>query len=151
MPATRAFAFSALATTLGLCLAVVLGLSWGSSPELSPGRTWTHGLLAGQDLRLLESGRYHARSWCDVCPPSRGVRGRWRREGDVIVLEPAGRWKTERRLRAVRWASCDFLVPLDSRWPIRDLHSDRVFRPAGERCLRELPPGQAAPWSPGPA
>ncbi|MBW8809811.1 MAG: hypothetical protein JF591_13465, partial [Lysobacter sp.] len=78
MFAPKAITFSALALILAVFIAAPVFVLH-ASPYMQPGQNWSVGMLAGGDLRLLDSGRYVHRSWCDICPNDMITHGTWRR------------------------------------------------------------------------
>jgi hypothetical protein len=82
-------------------------------PFEQPGQTWRNdGLTAGQDIRLLDSGEYVARTWCDVCD-GRTSRGTWSRSGGIVTLDPAEPGKPSSVLRRENVLGCQLLAPVD--------------------------------------
>ena len=94
-------------------------------PFTAPGQNWRNqSLLAGETVRLLDSGEYVARSWCDVCA-AEVTRGRWKRRGEIVVLEEdtptAGR---DRQLVVTTSNGCPVLAPpkaIDSQGQVNSL------------------------------
>ncbi|UJB19993.1 MULTISPECIES: hypothetical protein [Lysobacter] len=137
MLASKAFVFSLMATTLAVCIAAPVFVLQ-ASPYMQPGQNWTGGLLMGEDLRLLDSGRYVSRPWCDICPRDTFSYGSWRRSGDVIVLHADRPGVPERRLCAATIRNCPMLIPLDQKNPVKWISPGVVFGRDGERCVGRL-------------
>lgn len=137
MFASRAITFSALALILAVFVAAPVFVLQ-ASPYMQPRQNWSMGLLAGGDLRLLDSGRYVHRSWCDICPNQMIVQGTWRRSGDWLLLQPASAERAERKLRVATIKGCPMLIPLQNgEWPKWISHGT-VYSRAGDRCAIEL-------------
>ena len=83
---------------------------YNRDPFNEPGQTWRNDtLLTWESIRLLDSGKYVAREWCDVCPVQ-VTSGIWSKQDNVILLkqtEPDGRI---RELLEVESAGCRLLV-----------------------------------------
>jgi len=76
------------ATLLALLVAVAGYHFFPRDPFSQPGQSWKNETPhTWEVLRLLDSGKYAARVWCDVCPV-RLVSGAWSRSGNVITLRP---------------------------------------------------------------
>ena len=57
-------------------------------PFREPGQSWNNKTPHNSEvLRLLNSGRYVARVWCDVCPVQI-VFGTWSKAQNVVTLQP---------------------------------------------------------------
>jgi hypothetical protein len=81
----------------------------------APGQSWRNqSLLAGETVRLLESGEYVAKSWCDVCEEE-VTRGRWERSGEIVLLKQesptAGR---DRQFVLTTLDGCPALAPREA-------------------------------------
>jgi hypothetical protein len=113
MRGKQAFALAALGVFgLSAALAVAYFVA-RMDPAAQPGQTWRHdAFTAGQDIRLLDSGEYVARIWCDVCK-GRTSRGRWSREGAIITLTPAEPGKPRSVLRREHLLGCQLLTPVN--------------------------------------
>ncbi|MGH8079032.1 MAG: hypothetical protein ACREP7_00565 [Lysobacter sp.] len=133
MFASKGFAFSLMATTLAICIAASIFVLHASSHMLQ-GQTWTIGLLGGQNLRLLDSGRYTHQAWCDICPEEKISRGSWRRSGDLIVLTSDKPGRPEHRLRAATIKNCAMLIPLDDKMPVKWISHSTVFTHRDDPC-----------------
>jgi hypothetical protein len=95
-------------------------------------------MLAGEDIRLLDSGAYVARDWCDVCPDevSQGI---WRRAGDRIHMKPTKPQGRERVLRVITVENCTFLAPEHDKWLMRGRPNPfMVYSQRGNECVYEL-------------
>jgi hypothetical protein len=84
-------------------------------PFKAPGQSWRNqSLLAGETVRLFESGEYVARGWCDVCAEE-VTRGRWERSGDIVLLKQdsptAGR---DRQFVLTTSDGCPVLAPREA-------------------------------------
>lgn len=76
-----------IAVVVVLAMALTLVLTRPIDPIHQPGVSWTRGLLRGNTLRLLDSGRYVNVSWCDICEDER-TYGRWSRVAGGYRLQP---------------------------------------------------------------
>lgn len=136
MFAPKAITFSALALTLAVFIAAPVFVLQ-ASPSMQPGQNWSMGLLAGGDLRLLDSGRYVHRAWCDICPDVT-THGTWRRSGDWLLLQPASVERPERRLRVATIKGCTMLIPLqDGKLPKWISHGT-VYSRERDHCVIDL-------------
>ncbi|KRB11194.1 hypothetical protein [Lysobacter sp. Root690] len=134
---SKAITFSALALTLAVFIGAPVFVLH-ASPYMQPGQNWSIGLLAGGNLRLLESGRYVHQSWCDICPNEMIVDGTWQQSGDWLLLKPSASERPERRLRAATIKGCPMLIPLqDGELPKWISHST-VYSREGDHCVVEL-------------
>ena len=60
-----------------------------ANPLGQPGTTWVRGILSGESLRLLDSGRYVRIPFCDVCRNTEiSERGTWSSAAGRIRLQP---------------------------------------------------------------
>lgn len=76
-----------------------------------PGQNWKNDTPHGwEELRLLETGKYVARVWCDVCPV-RIVRGDWTKNADAVVLHPSDSREQSRELVEIESNGCRLLAP----------------------------------------
>ena len=79
-------------------------------PFLQPGQSWKNDTpFSWELLRLLDSGRYVARVWCDVCPVTE-VFGTWSRDGKRITLRPDRTQDAVRELIEVESNGCRLLA-----------------------------------------
>lgn len=76
-----------IAVVVVVAMALTLVLTRPIDPIHQPGVSWTRGLLGGNTLRLLGSGRYVNVSWCDICEDER-TYGRWSRVAGGYRLQP---------------------------------------------------------------
>lgn len=136
MSASKAIVFSAMASTLAICIAAPLFVLH-ASPFMQPGQDWRTGFLAGEDLRLLDSGRYLEQPWCDICPYDE-VKGNWRRSGNLIVLTSVSPAKGERRLREVTVDGCPMLIPVRKSLPDQPLSYTGALTHPGDHCAGRL-------------
>jgi hypothetical protein len=75
-----------------------------------PGQSWKNETPhTWEVLRLLDSGRYVARVWCDVCPV-RVMSGTWSRSGNVITLQPDQAEGAKRELVETESNGCRLLA-----------------------------------------
>src|SRR5688572_17812106 len=75
-----------------------------------PGQSWKNVTPhTWEVLRLLDSGKYVAHVWCDVCPV-RMVSGTWSRSGDVITLQPDHTEGAKRELIETESNGCRLLA-----------------------------------------
>lgn len=110
-----------------------------SDPFEEPGETWqNHGLLNGEDIRLLDSGAYVARGWGDLSPDPWITSGHWRRDRNTIVLEEVGAPPAHaRKLIKMQWRGCRVLAPeeaIDSRGNVNEL---MAYVSESEQCAFE--------------
>ena len=79
-------------------------------PFTQPGQSWRNETPHDWEvLRLLDSGRYVARVWCDVCGVQ-VVSGSWSRSGNVVVLKPDHSEGATRELVEMQSNGCRLLV-----------------------------------------
>src|ERR1043165_8093567 len=100
---------------MGVLVASVLG--FGAYKYMNrdlfaePGQNWKNDTPHGWEVvRLLDTGKYVARAWCDVCPV-RFVKGVWTRNGDVVVLRPNDSRERSSELVEIESNGCRLLAP----------------------------------------
>jgi hypothetical protein len=125
----------AIAVTL-LVGAIALGI-WhfkNRDPFDEPGQTWQIDfILAGDTLRLMDSGRYVSYHWCDICLPIEYKFGIWSKTKDVVTLTPDSSSNKSRRYREQTDGKCKYLVPLDLRIKTKS-PIDFALQPEGQNC-----------------
>ena len=130
-------AFSVVLVT-ALLVAIAVTLTLASDPFEQPGTTWSQGMLAGEDIRLLDSGAYAAREWCDICADEISL-GSWHRDGNEIRLRPTKPKGPERTLRVFTVENCTFLAPDSDKWRTRGRPNPfMVYTESGNGCVHEL-------------
>lgn len=103
-------------------------------PFDEPGQTWRIDfILAGDTLRLLDSGKYVSYHWCDICLPTKYKFGTWSKTEDVVTLTSDASSRTSRRYREQATGKCRYLVPLDSRIKTNS-PMDFAMQPEGQDC-----------------
>jgi hypothetical protein len=101
--------------TIGVALlALMIGAAayrfFPRDPFAQPGQSWKNETPHSWEvLRLLDSGSYVARVWCDVCPV-RVVLGTWSRSGNVITLWPDHADGAKRELLEIVSNGCRLLA-----------------------------------------
>lgn len=83
-----------------------------ANPLNQPGTTWSRGMLSGESLRLLDSGRYVRIPFCDVCSNTEiSERGAWSSNAGRIRLQPD---RSDRRPTVLLAQDmCDTLVEVE--------------------------------------
>lgn len=109
--------------------------SSGSDPLSQPGQTWTKGRGAGHSVRLLDSGRYAAYAWCDVCPRE-FTFGEWSEADGKIVLRPND-GASPAVLLPTKYRGCDGMVISSPDAQTQLLPNDVYFR-EGDSCSDSL-------------
>ena len=96
-----------------------------------PGKTWIRDfMLAGDKIRLLDSGQYVSYHWCDICEIDYRY-GAWSRSGDTFTLRPDTPDRPVRKLVQQTVGTCQYLVPLNGK-PAPDF--GQAFQPEGQDC-----------------
>ena len=126
----------ALLAATAIALVGVQYARFKSDPLNQPGETWVRGVGNGHSIRLLETGRYVAYSWCDICPHEPAF-GHWSREGNILQLH-ADSGGPVLHLWQSQFRGCTGLLPT-KRSPRRAslLPSDFYFR-KGDSCASAL-------------
>jgi hypothetical protein len=107
---SRAFKATVGVTLIALLIAAAAYRFVLRDPFAQPGQSWKNKTPHTWELlRLLESGKYAARVWCDVCPV-RVVSGTWSRSGDVITLRPDKPGAAKRELIEMQSNGCRLLA-----------------------------------------
>jgi hypothetical protein len=106
-------------------------------PFDAPGQTWQIDfILAGDTLRLMDSGRYVSYHWCDICVPIEYKSGTWSKTRDVVTLTPDSVGEKRRRYREQTNGKCRYLVPLDLRIKTES-PIDLALQPEAQNCRLE--------------
>ena len=137
MFAPKAITFSAMTLILAVFVAAPVFVLH-ASPYMQPGQNWSMGLLAGGNLRLLESGRYVHQAWCDICPNDMITHGTWRRSGDWLRLQPSASERPERSLRVATIKGCTMLIPLQGGKLPKWISHGTVYSREGDHCAIDL-------------
>jgi len=90
MRAIRQQTFSVVAWVLAVVLgAVALMIVLGRYDAGSqPGQTWRRGFLGGEQIQLVDDGRYQLQRWSCVGQDETYESGTWAKIGDVVSLVP---------------------------------------------------------------
>src|SRR5687767_1820254 len=76
-----------------------------------PGQSWKNDtLFSWEVVRLLDTGKYVSRVWCDVCPV-RLVSGVWSKSDNVVVLRPNDGRERTKELLEIESNGCRLLAP----------------------------------------
>ena len=93
--------------------------SYFSNKKTDAGTLWSVNVgLAGEDLRLFDSGRYESLVWGDL-PPYEPIKGVWRRQGNILYLVPDLQRAPIRTFEQIERFGCKYLrrpgmkVPMD--------------------------------------
>jgi hypothetical protein len=109
-----------------------------SNPFNQPGQTWERSFfLAGDTVRLLDSGHYYAYHWCDICGDEPGVIGTWAQKGNSIVLTSSDPKKRPKTLIAKTVGSCKYLIPSEPTSASKPNEKNELisaFEPEGQQC-----------------
>jgi hypothetical protein len=94
----------AAATTILVAIALVLALVAviGARSDDGPGQVWRRGWLGGEQIRLLEEGRYHRQTWSVVAGDETFESGAWSPLAEVVSLVPGAPGQTPRLMRKTR-------------------------------------------------
>ena len=84
----------AISPAVALVLAIVLGVAglmivmgrYDAGPQ--PGQTWRRGFLSGEQIRLVDDGRYQLQRWSCIGQDETYESGTWAKIGDVVSLVP---------------------------------------------------------------
>ncbi len=84
----------AISPAVALVLAIILGGAglmivmgrYDAGPQ--PGQTWRRGLLGGEQIRLVDDGRYQLQRWSCIGQDETFESGTWAKIGDVVSLVP---------------------------------------------------------------
>ena len=111
---------------------------YARNPFKQPGQTWERSFfLAGDTIRLLDSGHYYAYHWCDICDDEPGVVGTWRQQGRSFVLTSSDPKKPPKTLTMRTVGNCRYLVPSEPR-PVSRIGNKYEFisgfEPEGQEC-----------------
>ena len=102
----RAARSSGLTTGMTILVVVVLVLALiaviGARSDDGPGQVWRRGLLGGEQLRLIEDGRYQMQVWSCVGSDETIESGSWSPLAEVVSLVPGTPGHAPRLMRKAR-------------------------------------------------
>jgi hypothetical protein len=125
--------------TIGVgALVILAGLAgyyfFPRDPFVESGQSWKNETPHDWEvLRLLDSGRYVARVWCDVCGVQ-VISGSWSRSGNVVVLRPDHGRGARRELIEIGSNGCRLLVHPKGIYPSGIVNPLMAYLREGEPC-----------------
>ena len=104
MHAARSAAPAATTTTILVAVVLVLVLIavMGARSDDGPGQVWRRGWLDGEQIRLLEDGRYQMQVWSCVGSDETIESGSWSPLAEVVSLVPGTPGHPPRLMRKAR-------------------------------------------------
>ena len=97
---------SGLAAAMAVLALIVLVLALvaviGARSDDGPGQIWRRGLFGGDQLRLLDDGRYQRQTWSSVSRDETFESGSWSPLAEVVSLVPGMPGEAPRLLRKTR-------------------------------------------------